>query len=124
MAFAVGLALALEGKLPDPNAREAPLTTRICVAYLVGGWFFAVASGYVTAWVARRRELGHALALGGFMVAVGVVYFVARLHADERPEPVWYLTANLILPLFSVPLGGLLRARHVRERGLSLEAGV
>jgi hypothetical protein len=120
-AFAVVFAFALKGKLPDPDAPMEPITTKISIAYVVVGFVFGIAAGYVTAWVARRREALHALALAVFTCAIGVLYFISRLHAQDRVEPLWYLIANLVLPLACVPLGGLLRARHVRARGLAPE---
>ena len=121
-ALAVVLALLISGRLPDPDVPEGPLTTRLCLAYVVIGFLSATLSGYVTAWVARRAEVGHALVLTGIMSGLGALYFLSRLNAEARPEPVWYLVTNLLLPLVSVPLGGWLRARHVARRGLGGEA--
>jgi hypothetical protein len=46
----------------------------------------AVAGGYLTAWIAGRRELPHAAGLGLLMIATGVVSM--RQHGAVRPG--WY----------------------------------
>lgn len=48
----------------------------------------AVAGGYVTAWIAGRRELPHAAGLGLLMIAMSVVSM--RQHGEVRPG--WFET--------------------------------
>jgi hypothetical protein len=48
----------------------------------------AIAGGYLTAWIAGRRELPHAAGLGLLMIAMSVVSM--RQHGEVRPG--WYET--------------------------------
>ncbi|MBI3724283.1 hypothetical protein HY251_10080 [bacterium] len=125
IAFDVTILLvATGGKIPekpDPEKMRS-LGTFYSVANATAGFFFAIAAGYVTAWVARRRELAHACVLAAITAGLGTLMFVGRLNAAERPEPLWYLaTVYIAWPILCIPLGGLLRARHVRSRWLSPE---
>jgi hypothetical protein len=123
MAFSVGYFYYLTGRLPDADASGGTPTLSVCITYMVVGWSLCVVSGYVTAWVARRLELAHAIGLTAVMIAGGSAYFGVRVAHPDRPDPIWYVaTTSFVLPLLSVPLGGMLRARHVKARGLAPEA--
>jgi hypothetical protein len=92
------------------------------VSNLVGALFHGTAAGYVAAWVARRRELAHALALLGLAFVIEAFLLFDRFtDKNGHIEPTWYLIATPIVLLGTVPLGGWLRARHVRARGVDLE---
>jgi hypothetical protein len=92
------------------------------VGNLAGALFHGTAGGYVAAWVARRRELAHALALLGLGCAFETFVLVDRFtDKNGHVEPTWYLIATPLTLLGTIPLGGWLRARHVRARGLDLD---
>jgi hypothetical protein len=119
MAFGVSIMLILLGKLPDPNAHTSPLTLKVCLAYVTFGVPAMIVAGYVTAWVAGKKELAHAAGLVAFYLFMGGMYLAGRLNAENRPEPLWYLITNMCTPVVTIPLGALLRARQVKARGLS-----
>jgi hypothetical protein len=60
----------------------------ILIVILAGCVTAAVAAGYLTAWIARRRELPHAAALGCLMIALSILSM--RQHGEVRPG--WYET--------------------------------
>jgi hypothetical protein len=70
---------------------------------------FAVAGCYVTARLAPRRPMWHALALGG----LGLVFNVAGTFARWNDAPVWYhvLSVGLVMPY--AWLGGYIREREL-----------
>lgn len=73
------------------------LYTSACVA---GG-------GYVTAWLAPRGPIGHALILGGVQAGLTVIAMVSLREA--APMLNWILTIVLTVPV--AWCGGVLRAR-------------
>jgi hypothetical protein len=76
---------------------------------LGSGFVYAVAGGYVTAVVARRSEIKHALALGALMVVLGVV----TLAAEYGRYPLWYQLGLVLIAVPGVVSGASLRARRV-----------
>jgi len=77
------------------------------LVFLVG-WGFAwmVVGGYVTAAIARRSEIDHALSLGALMVVLGVISMVM----GAGKEPLWFQIANFLIAIPAVLCGGALRA--------------
>jgi len=75
------------------------------------GFVFAVVGGYVTAMIAKRSEMKHAMALAVFSVLMGIVSMVA----SAGQEPFWYQIANMVVMVSAVVLGGYLRVRQVRK---------
>lgn len=90
------------------------------VLNVIYGGVFAVAGGYVTAWLAPRRPVQHALALGLIMAALAALMAAASatLPADpaDDAQPAWYYPVLAITVLPSVWLGGWLRARRPTRR--------
>ena len=75
--------------------------TSLCVA----------AGGYVTAWLARRSPVRHAVAMGVVQVALTVLAMMSpRIVAPFRN---WIATLVLTIP--TAWCGGLLRARQTRS---------
>ncbi|MBZ5694620.1 MAG: hypothetical protein LAN36_04580 [Acidobacteriia bacterium] len=75
--------------------------TSLCVA----------AGGYVTAWLARRSPVRHAVAMGVVQVALTVLAMMSpRIVAPLRN---WIATLVLTIP--TAWCGGLLRARQTRS---------
>ncbi len=72
---------------------------------------YAVVAGYVTGWLAPRKEVQHALALGAvqLMLAGTATYFQFNV------APVWYHALVLTLTIPMHTLGGWLRT-HQRRR--------
>lgn len=75
--------------------------TALCVA----------AGGYVTAWVARRFPVRHAVAMGVVQVALTVWAMISL--PNEAPLRNWIVALVLTVPAASC--GGLLRAKQIRS---------
>jgi len=84
------------------------------------GCAFAVLGGYVTARLAPRRPLAHALALGLIMAVLAALTAMTTTAAPASPEtansPAWYYPVLAITVLPSVALGGWLEARRAAQR--------
>lgn len=126
VAFDFAMMVVMQGLPPrEPSADEGPhLIFVYSVANVTAGTLWATLSGYVTAWVARRREQLHANVLAGIGTVVGTLLSLDQAYHPPQGIvlPTFYLVAIPLLTLLFVPLGGWLRAKHVRDRGLTLEA--
>jgi hypothetical protein len=72
-----------------------------------------VAGGYVTAWIARRAPIWHAVAMGLVQEAL-TVWAMAAL-GDVAPRRNWIVTLIVTIPLAAC--GGILRAKQSEKRG-------
>lgn len=68
---------------------------------------FSIIAGYVTAQIARRKEMTHVWALGILQLAMGIA---AQLSYFDV-LPVWYHITFLLLLIPGNLIGGLLRTR-------------
>jgi hypothetical protein len=71
---------------------------------------YAVAGGYVTAWLAPARRVGHAVVLG----AIGFVASIAGAVKMWDMGPAWYPIALIVTAIPSTWLGGWLGVRSAR----------
>ena len=85
-------------------------TLAYLIVNLASGAGFAILGGYVTALLAKRSEIKHALGLGGLALFLGVVSLIMYYGR----QPLWYQIALLVIVLPSVLLGGILRADRVK----------
>ena len=72
---------------------------------------FSVIAGYITALVARRKGIKHALALGILQLALGLIATAQFYHA----APLWYHVVFLLLLIPANVLGGQLRVIQRRR---------
>jgi len=77
--------------------------TALCVA----------AGGYVTAWVARRSPVWHAVAMGVIQVALTVWAMIKLPHQ----APLWAWIAGMVMIIPATWCVGVIRARRTREEG-------
>jgi peptidoglycan/LPS O-acetylase OafA/YrhL len=112
-AFLMGFTvLVLQTVLPtafgatDGSPREA-WAMGIEIAYSV---LFAILSGYVTALIARRAEIGHAAILAAIVLLISVVSLIAAPDST----PVWYNATLTVLSAAGVIVGGMLRTRQIK----------
>lgn len=80
----------------------------LMLTYTLG---FSVLGSYVTAWIAGRREVLHAFALGLLQMAMGIV---ATINFWET-APAWVHLVFLALLIPANLLGGYLRAQRKRR---------
>ena len=101
-----GVLAALFPAVWGPGVRLAnPLILLLIIGYSV---VFSVLAGWVTAWVAGRREAAHAAALGVLQTAFGL----AVTAGIYDTAPLWYHGVFVALLLPGNVLGARLRLRQ------------
>jgi hypothetical protein len=104
--FAFVVIVLLGGKPGDPKSFHAPAW--LYVLELVVTPVLAGLGGYVCAWIARGRQLRHALVLVGVMLVMGAV----TLATEDGLKPLWSTIAVIALGAAAVPIGARLRVAH------------
>jgi hypothetical protein len=92
--------------MPQPGVPPDPV---YFVFNLSTGAFFMGIGAYVTALLAGRSEMKHALGLGALAIAMSIVSMVK--YAGE--QPLWYSIALMFLAIPSALVGGHFRVRQV-----------
>ncbi len=99
----------LQAAFPERIQPDAYLgDVAILSVYIALSVAYSVIAGYVTAVVARRREVPHALALGLFQLGLGI-YFESTYWILL---PVWYHLTFLALLVPGNVFGGWMRAQR------------
>jgi hypothetical protein len=101
--------------LPNRAAISQNLPSAIFLLVYTGAC--VAAGGYVTAWIARRSPVWHAVAMGVVEEALTVWAMVSL--PNEAPLRNWIATLVLTVPVACC--GGLLRAKHARRNGAPTE---
>jgi len=96
------------GLMPEPGE---PPDAVYFVFKLGTGFFFMMIGGYVTALLAGRAELKHALGLA----AVSIVMSILEATLFEGEQPLWYSIALMFFSIPSALAGGYFRARQVED---------
>lgn len=87
------------------------------IANIIYGAIVAGIGGYVTAFIAQKAELKHALILAGIMLVFGIMSFVAAMPTlEETGQPVWYYPVLMLTSTPAVVLGGYFRAQQKPQR--------
>ena len=73
-----------------------------------------VFGGYVTAWIARRSPVRHALIMGAVQLGLNVMAYFS--FTDLAPLQIWIISALLVVP--AAWFGGVLRARQEKPAEL------
>ena len=92
----------------DPHA---PASMGFMVVSIVYGIVFAALSGFLAAWLAKRYEFEHGLAVASVIAAIGAASLLTSPGGDAK----WTQLAALLLMAPSALAGGWYRARQVGE---------
>lgn len=76
-----------------------------------------LAGAYVTAWIARRAPVWHAVAMG--VIELGLTFYAMKSFPHQAPLRNWIVGMVTVIPV--AWLGGVLRAAHARRRPSSPE---
>jgi hypothetical protein len=98
--------------LPRSVTEVQPPPTGLLVGILGYCFVYMVLGGYVTAFIARRAEVRHAVVLGGIALAIGSALSLPMLlgQGGDQGMPVWYVVLTLGYVVPATALGGFLRA--------------
>lgn len=88
--------------------RDIP-STGFLVISTVFELFFAVAAGYLIAFIARHKELLYAGIFAAFFVFTGIFYLCLRLNH----YPVWFPISTILINAPGVLLGAILRIKRI-----------
>lgn len=105
MVLTMGFFAVLTVLFPDTFSveNEGTLPSTPWLLGILGfGLLSAVASGYVTAFLARRSPFKHVLALAGVFLAMNLVY----LGSVGQGQPLWYSLGLGLVGVAGVLLGG------------------
>jgi hypothetical protein len=116
LVASVGTDVVLVLLLPHSFTEGKPPSLGLSLGILAYCFVYVVLGGYVTACIARRAEVRHALTLGGIALAIGVAMTLPALfrHGDGHETPGWYIAVTLGYVLPATALGGWLRAMQRR----------
>jgi hypothetical protein len=89
---------------------EQPRSVAVRLVTMAYSFLCLAAGAYVTAWVAGRAPVRHALIMGVVQLALTVLLIVS--DPGFAPVWVWILTVVLVLP--AAWCGGVIRARQSR----------
>lgn len=108
--LAFGTDAAVRSALPGSfTPSGATSDVGLLVATLAYVTLYAVAGCYLTARLAPRRPMAHALVLG----VLGLLFNIAGTVAMWNTAPAWYHVIALVLVMPSAWLGGWLREREL-----------
>ena len=112
VAFVVGGEMALTALFPEAAPQPGELPDSAYLVYnLTSGFFCMVIGAYVTAVMAGRGAMKHAIGLATISIAMSMVSMVK--YGQE--QPIWYSVALMFMALPSALLGGFLRARQMQD---------
>jgi hypothetical protein len=109
--------------LPHSIIEAQPPPAGLLVGIAFYCFVYAILGAYVTAVIARRAEVRHALVLGGVALAIGIVMTLpVFLGKSSEPQmPAWYVVLTLAQVLPATALGGYLRALQRRRNSAPLK---
>jgi hypothetical protein len=116
LVASVGTDVVLMLLLPRSITETQPPPTGLLVGILCYCFVYMVLGGYVTALIAGRAEIRHALILGGIALAIGIALSLPMLlgRGGENGMPAWYAAVTLGNVLPATALGGVLRCLQRR----------
>lgn len=108
--MAVGIFLVVQGVGLEQIQQVFSNSTAVKLIGLLIGACCSILGGYVAAWMARQRELLHALATGIASLTIGMVMLSLQyLSPVPATQPVWITIIAFILTVPAAICGGLLR---------------
>ena len=121
LVASVGTDIVLMVLLPRSITEAQPPPTGLLVGILGYCFVYMVLGGYVTAFVARRAEVRHAVVLGGIALAIGIALSLPMLlgQGGDQGMPVWYTVLTLAYVIPATALGGYLRTWQRRRTSAS-----
>jgi peptidoglycan/LPS O-acetylase OafA/YrhL len=112
LALQLGGDTALTAMAPDIMPLPGEPVDPAYFAYRLGsGFFFIALGGYVTALLAGRSEMKHALGLAALSITASIL----EVQYYPTTQPLWYSIALMFLSIPSALAGGYYRVRQLEE---------
>jgi hypothetical protein len=93
--------------LPDPTALARNIPARlIMLAYTL---LAVAAGGYVTAWIAPRAKIRHAVIMGAIEIGLTLYLLFATAIPQAHQAPAWGFYVGMLLMVPAAALGGKIR---------------
>jgi uncharacterized membrane protein HdeD (DUF308 family) len=108
-AVATDLLMRAIGQLPALDERPADGPLLFATIYRT---IYSIAGSYVTARLAPKRPMTHAMILGALGLLVTTAGAIATWNAGPAFEPKWYPLALIALALPSAWIGGKIYTKH------------
>ncbi len=108
-ALSFGTDLAIRAAMPalfEVNGRTDSVAVLLLTIGYVG--LYATLGCYLTARIAPRQPMRHALVLGG----LGLLFNAVGTYASWDTAPAWYHMVSLVLVMFWAWLGGRMREQE------------
>lgn len=96
--------------LPNQAALQQNLYANLLLYFYTA--ICVLAGAYVTAWVARRAPVWHAVAMG--VIELGLTFYAMKSFPHQAPLRNWIVGMITVIPV--AWLGGVIRAARVRRR--------
>lgn len=107
-ALWIGSNALLAALFPAQYQAEKKDYPPMLLSLIVLSLIFSILAGYVTAQLAKRKEMAHVLGLGVLQLAMGIAAQLANFDA----LPLWYHISFLLLLIPGNLLGGVLQTRR------------
>lgn len=109
-AMVVGIFLVVQGANVQRVQQVLSNSATVLLGGLLIGTCGSILGGYVAAWVARQRELQHALATGIASLTLGIAMVsLQSLSPIPVTQPVWVTIIAFMLTVPAAVFGGWLR---------------
>jgi Na+-translocating ferredoxin:NAD+ oxidoreductase RnfD subunit len=108
LVFAITAVLLFRISGVDPHQSPA---IGFIIGSIVYGVFFAGLGGYVTASIARQKELAHALVVAVIIALIAIVSIILA----PKEGVLWSELATLLLSAPAAWIGGYLKSRRVQH---------
>jgi hypothetical protein len=115
LSIVTDLAMWAAGVFPSPGVVMSNALFLLATAYRT---LYGVAGSYLAARLAPDRPMAHAMTLAAIGVLAGMGGVAAAWGRESELGPLWYPLVIMMIPIPCGWVGGSLRQRELRARGL------
>jgi len=121
MVTALGMDEVLRKLIPNSFGTKGEVESVPLLLFMLSyTLLFSVLGGYVTAYIARRKEIQHALILGVLQLAMGIMATIQFFDT----APLWFHLTFLLLLVPANIAGGQLRIMQQQNPGRGVRATI
>lgn len=112
IGLVAGIIFATRGLTEEQMADQFNKSPSIQLVSLLIGFLITAFAGYITALIAKREEIKHALVFGLLSLITGVL----MIFLFPQPIPAWSLILGVVIIVPAALLGGYIRLSTKEER--------